>query len=253
MKFTTLSVILLLLCANPLYAFDKTGLVLYLRFDEGKGETARDASGKGNNGQLQGKVEWVDGKWGKAARISDDAANNMVVVKDDNTLDITGEMTIAMWVNIETIPDGNCSLITKSDTYMIHTSTWSGRGVEVELLLWPFDAWQTAASTPIQLNEWHHVIGVYDGEEIKMYIDGELKGRRTRAGNTAVTMNDLVIGRDSRDCCNTRRSAQIIDEVMMFNRAISEGETEDLMKANFISVAPGELLTAAWGRVKARF
>jgi hypothetical protein len=255
MKFMSLSIVLLLLCTGSLYALDKKDMVLYLPFDEGSGIKARDASGNGNDGELQGNVEWVDGQHGSAVYINDDAASNMVVVKDDNTLDITGDITIAMWINIETIgPDGSNSAITKADTYMIHTSNWGGRGIEQELLLWPFDVWQTAASTPIQLGEWRHVTGVYDGAEIKMYIDGDLMGQRARAGAIASTAVDLVIGRDSRACCNARICAQTIDEVMMFSRALSENEIKEAMKGGGgISVDPEGSLTATWGEAKATF
>ena len=46
--------------------FAVAGLVLYLSFDEGEGDTAKDRSGKGNDGQLQGNVQWVEGQHGKA-------------------------------------------------------------------------------------------------------------------------------------------------------------------------------------------
>ena len=251
MKFAILSAILILLCVGSLCALDKDGLALYLPFDEGRGVTAKDESGEGNDGELQGDIEWVDGEHGKAVYISDNAADNKVVVKDDATLDITGDMTIAVWVKIDTMPDGSCSLITKADTYMIHTSNWSGNGIEQELLLWPFDKWQTPASTPIQLGEWRHVAGVYDGSDIKMYIDGELMGERGRVGAISSTAADLVIGRDSRGCCDTRRTAQTLDEVMIFDRALSDGEVEEAMDGFGFSVNPEGSLTATWGDIKA--
>lgn len=243
---------LLLICAAPLYALDTSGLVLHLSFDEGSGTTAADASGAGNDGELVGDVTWVDGVFGKAVYISGSAAENSVVVADDDTLDITGDMTISVWVNIEAMPDNNCSLITKADIYMIHASDWSGNGIEQELLLWPFDAWQTPASTPIQLGEWRNVVGVYDGTKIKMYIDGQLMGERDRSGDTAVSDVDVVIGRDSRSCCNTRIAAQTIDEVMMFARALSDSEVAELA-GGLSPVQPHDRLSSTWGQIKASY
>lgn len=250
MRLGSLLIAALILCASPVLALDKKGMVLHLSFDEGQGKTAKDSSGEGNHGELQGNIEWIDGEHGKAIYISDDAAGNLVLVKDDATLDITGDMTIAMWINIETMPDGSCSSITKSDTYMIHTSNWSGNGIEQELLLWPFDLWQSPASTPIQLNEWRHVAAVYDGKDIKMYVDGDLMGDRPRSGATANTNSDLVIGRDSRGCCNTRRSALSLDDLVMFNRALSEKEINEAMQGVSISVDPVGSLAATWGEIK---
>lgn len=252
MKLSISMFILLLIFVTSTYAFDHNGLVVYLRFDEGSGKVAKDSSGNKNEGEFQGNVTWVAGKNGKAAKVSDDSASNMIVIQDNDSLDITDQMTIGCWVNIDTMPDSHCSLITKADTYMIHTSNWSGKGIEQELLLWPFDSWQTAASTPIQLKEWRHVLGVFDGKEIKMYIDGQIKGRRAYGQKITVTSNPLVIGRDSRACCSARRSTQTFDEVVLFNRAVSDQEVKDIMAGGGISIDPKGALAALWGQVKAR-
>ena len=37
-------------------------------FDEGSGKTAKDASGNGNDGRIEGKAEWVEGVFGPALR-----------------------------------------------------------------------------------------------------------------------------------------------------------------------------------------
>ena len=248
MRFTIFLLTLLLICASPLYAFDMKGLVLYLPLNEGTGKVAKDKSGNGNNGELQGNVEWVDAQHGKGVYISDDNANNKILVKDSDTLDITGSMTIAMWVNLEGLA-GSCSIITKADTYMIHSSDWSGAGIEQELLLWPFDAWQTEATTPIQFGEWRHVVGVYDEKEIKMYVDGALKGQRARTGEIAVTTSDVVIGRDNRGCCADRVFALTVDDVMMFNRALADGEIKEVMES-IAPVQPTAKLTTTWGQIK---
>lgn len=230
------------------YGLDKTGMVLYLPLDEGSGDTANDQSGTGNDGELQGNVEWAIGVYGKGVKINDDDAGNTILVKDSDSLDITDEMTIAIWVNMEALA-GSCSLITKADSYMIHSSDWSGNGIEQELLLWPFDSWKTEASTPIQFGEWRHVTGVYDGSTVTMYIDGELMGQRDYSGALAVTGSDLVIGRDNRGCCFDRVFALTVDEVMIFNRALSDKEVKEAM-ASLASVEPHSSLISAWGHIK---
>ncbi len=250
MKYLFFSIILLIVISSCLYAFDTKGLVLYLKLDEGSGKIAKDSSGDKNDGELQGNVEWVDGKIGKAVKASDTSGGDMIVVKDSPSLDITDQMTIGMWVMIETVPDGSCSLITKADTYMIHSSNWSGKGIEQELLLWPFDLWQSPASTPIQLNQWKHVIGTFDGKVIKMFVDGKLMGQRGYANKIAVTNNDVVIGRDSRACCNTRRSKLTFDEVVIFNRALADNEVKEVMVGGGKAVDMRDHITALWGYIK---
>lgn len=248
MKFTILLLTFLLVCVSPLYALNMSGLVLHLPLDEATGNVARDQSGNGNDGELQGNVQRVDGKYGKAVYISDDSADNKILVMDSDTLDITGPMTIAMWVSLESLV-GSCAIITKADTYMIHSSDWSGNGIEQELLLWPFDTWQTTASTPIQFGDWRHVVGIYDGAEVKMYIDGVLQGQRARTGDTAVTESDLVIGKDNRSCCGDRVFGLTVDDVMIFNRALSDDEVIEIM-AGTTPVQPLDRLATTWGEIK---
>jgi len=252
MKFTIFMAFMLLLCAGSVFAIDMKGLVMYLSFDEGSGTVAKDASGNGNNGELKGKVDWVAGKYGKAVKVDAGAAENFVSVKANATLDITDQITFGAWVNIGAMPDNHCSLITKADTYMIHMSDWSGKGIEMEPLLWPFDAWQTPASVPIPLNEWHHVIGTFDGKEIKTYIDGAIKGKRAYAGPIAVTTNDVVIGRDSRGCCAARKATMTIDDAIIFNRALSDAEVGEIMAGNITPVTPQTHATTLWGQIKSQ-
>jgi hypothetical protein len=255
MKFCFFILVIFFICAFSLttYALDRNGLVLYLSFDEGSGKIAKDGSGKKNDGELVGNVQWVDGKVKKAIKVMDDSANNLVSVKANKTLDITDQITFGAWVNVETIPDGSCALMTKADTYMFHSSNWSGKGIEQEPLLWPFDVWQTAISAPIQLNEWHHIMGVFDGKNLSNYIDGKLINSRAFANKITVTANDLIIGRDSRACCNTRRITQAIDELMIFNRALAANEVKETMAGGGISVESQGRLANLWGEIKVGF
>lgn len=250
MRLTIVLVVLFLLCAGSVYALDAKGLVVYLSFDEGTGTIAKDASANKNNGEIKGKTEWIAGKYGKAIKVSEADAGSMVVVKANKSMDLTDAISFGAWVYIEAMPDNHCSLITKADTYMIHMSDWSGKGIEMEPLLWPFDSWQTAISTPIQLKEWHHVMGIFDGKELKTYLDGVLKGKRAFASKIAVTTNDLVIGRDSRGCCNTRKGGMRIDDAVIFNRALSDAEVKEMQLGSLTSVSPRGSFATLWGEIK---
>ena len=209
------------------------GLVLYLNFDEGAGTTARDSSGAGNDGTLVGNVSWVPGQIGGAISVGDDAFENSVVVANDPSLNPDSEITLAAWARSESYPDDNNSLITKADTWMIHVSNWRGEAgsIDWEPLIWSpgFVAWQTTASALVALGEWHHFVGTYDGATTVTYIDGEEVGRFDQTGPIATSDVDVVIGRDSRSCCAERKATQIIDEAMIWNRAIGPGEVGIVM------------------------
>ncbi|HGJ65959.1 TPA: LamG domain-containing protein [bacterium] len=258
MRFFCVVLLLMLVLTSPIFsAVNTKGLVVYLPFDDGKGKTAVDASGNGNNGDFQGDASWVDGKFGKAVSVSDKAANNMVVIKANPSLDITQALTLMAWVNLGAIPDTYNGIITKAETYMLHTDEQGG--VRVDPLVWfggSYGTWPSSAAVLVPHDEWHHVAGVFNGKNIVTYLDGKPGTPFARAGEIDVTQADVVIGRDSRGCCNTRKSAQIIDEVMIWSRALNEAEVNELMKNGgkvAFAVDPNGKLTSKWGQIKSDY
>ena len=53
---------LLVFCFLKSDAAEDKNLVLYLSFDEGNGNAVKDLSGSRNDGVINGKVKWVNGK-----------------------------------------------------------------------------------------------------------------------------------------------------------------------------------------------
>lgn len=73
---------------------------------------------------------------------------------------------------------------------------------------------------------WQHVAGVYDGNTIRMYVDGVLQGQtRDLTGDIEPHSNNFIftIGRDA----TLRRFRGNIDEVRVFNRAMNAGEINE--------------------------
>src|SRR5690606_19588514 len=68
-------------------------------FEEGEGATAADGSGLDNHGALLGSPSWVERQGGLALRL--DGSSDYVTVADDPSLDLSGPMTMAMWVRPE--------------------------------------------------------------------------------------------------------------------------------------------------------
>ena len=79
---------------------DENAIVGIWLFDEGKGETAKDSSGHGHDGVLDGP-SWVDGKFGKA--LNYDATDDFVEIPHEDGLSLQA-YTIAAWVKIRPRP-----------------------------------------------------------------------------------------------------------------------------------------------------
>jgi len=256
MRFVILVIAILLIISTPLFAFNTKGLVLYYNFDEGSGKATKDASGNKNDGEIQGKVDWVAGKYGKALDFSDSDAKNQVFVKDNDSLDITDQITMSAWVNIKTFPDIYNAILSKNNTYMLHTDAQTNpKEARTDPLIWvggAYGTWPSAAVASIKLGEWHHIAGVYDGKEIRSYLDGKMAGSIAKNGEIDATTGDLVIGRDNRSGCDTRKCGQTIDEVMIWSRALSEDEIKQLMAGGqkAFAVDANDKLATKWGQIK---
>ena len=86
--------------------------------------------------------------------------------------------------------------------------------------------------------QWHHLAGVYDGNEASLYIDGQLEGTRTGVGPPPFELGPLRLG--------TVLKGQL-DEVAIFDRALTAAEVADVYDGRFNPndriVAPGQILT----------
>jgi Concanavalin A-like lectin/glucanases superfamily len=71
------------------------GLVAGYGFDAGSGTTARDASGEGNAGEIEGAA-WTRGRYGHA--LSFDGTDAVVRVPTSASLDLTRAVTLSGWI-----------------------------------------------------------------------------------------------------------------------------------------------------------
>ncbi|HID56913.1 TPA: LamG domain-containing protein [Candidatus Poribacteria bacterium] len=110
---------------------------------------------------------------------------------------------------------------------------------------------QVDGATSLNTDKWYHVALVYDGNEIRVYLNGELDGSLSASGKIEASDAELRIGRGD----PAGYFAGVIDEVAIFNVALDEetikGIMEDGLKTS-LSVSPRDRLTTRWGEVKLR-
>jgi len=64
-------------------------------FDEGSGDTTKDSSGNGDDGEING-AQWVEGKFGTALEFN--GSTDAVACPDNESLDITDAITVSAWI-----------------------------------------------------------------------------------------------------------------------------------------------------------
>ena len=105
-----------------------------------------------------------------------------------------GPFTLETWFNADSFPN-RCGLICKTES--------SEYGFFVSGGIPEFDvhldgAYAAAVNPKIKLSTdtWHHLAGVYDGSEVRLYLDGSLVSTKTASGKRTRRNIPLIIGGD---------------------------------------------------------
>ncbi|MFH0797479.1 MAG: LamG domain-containing protein [Candidatus Omnitrophota bacterium] len=205
---------------------DEKGLVGYWKFDEGEGTTARDSSGKGNDGTIYGATWTRKGQSGSALFFD---GESYVDCGKDKSLDITGEFTIEVWVKISESKEKfeACTLVKKGfyrggwqtyiqENFLAVSSDGGASGVYYRKFLsgkfYPF---------------YHIVITCEKAEtesQLKFYVDGVLGETLPVKSGLKSSESPLVIGAWASAEADYFKG--ILDEIRIYNRALSGEEVK---------------------------
>ena len=186
-----------------------------------------------NNGTVRGNATFAPGFAGQAFSL--DGVNGYIEVPDSPSLSITGPLTLEARIKINTNTVQQ-AIIEKYDVPGLNGYLLRIVGGKVEAAV--CDPTLQGAlhgvtgATTVSTGVWHHVAAVYDGTSIKVYLDGILDG--SAAANFIPTDGaaSLKIGARGDDA-NTRLNG-LIDEVRIFNRALSAAEIQT-SSSSFVS------------------
>ncbi len=201
------------------------GRVLHFSFDSNENEQCTDASGKGNNGKVQGST-WVrQGHRGGGMKF--DGVDDQILVPNNTSFDMTS-VTLAAWICPENIEKGNNMIMEKRP----HDGCWELMHYDLGRLLVRGSSSLTEGSErkTIKAGKWVHVVATISGAEGQIYLDGK-KVKTTPVTPLRATSGDVLIGAGR---CWSRSDDQftgIMDDVMIFNRAFSASEVLQLYNA----------------------
>ena len=202
------------------------GLVAQWHMDENGGTNVPDSSSNGNHGTLNvgsgdnANSKWVNSKEGLGKALEFDGGNDYVKVPDSNSLDGFSAMTIEAWVKPD-VTSGSNTILAKvksgQESYRLTICNDKFYGIIENGVHSGGGSFSISATT-----DWQHLALLYDGSTITLYVNG-IRDSTTFSYTYGVgtTATDLWIGKWY---SNTDFFNGIIDEVHIYNRALTEQE-----------------------------
>ncbi|MEK7618190.1 MAG: LamG domain-containing protein, partial [Patescibacteria group bacterium] len=205
----------------------ENGLVGYWPFNEGRGVQASDSSNSGNTGTLTGGVSWTDGKRGKA--LSFNGTTGYVSTSLQISPAQYTSLTMSAWV----YPTAQSGL---GDTFKSILNGDDGgydRGFGIRTSHGNYEvqvgdtSWNTGVA--YSTNAWDHIVVVYTASQISIYKNGTATNYGS-GGTFGASTQGLLIAEDT--ACGTCYFAGKIDDVRIYNRALSATGIQTLYKQN---------------------
>jgi hypothetical protein len=242
--------------ASECMALVDDSIVLWLKFDEGKGTIASDSSNYKNNGTIKG-AQWVDGKSGSA--LSFDGISNIVEVPNADSLQLSDQgITIACWFKT--------TETAKQDLMFIEKGAWDNgeyalsypgyANFKVRFQLYEIFGQQTAqidstSGVPaLSDDKWHHAAGVYDAvnHTFKVYVDGKMETEQGAAAHKFTPDNQSVFIGSRNNAGNWYVGA--IDDLLVAKVPFTDAQIKKHIDGTLADVAPSGKLATEWGMIK---
>jgi hypothetical protein len=196
------------------------GLVAYYKLEN----NTEDSSGNGLNGTIVGNPTYVEGPAGYDMAMEFDG-ESYVDCGNDPILDITGPISMAIWIRPGTDGSVETAPLCKADA----SAGWSwqlryGWNTDKPTIMgFQFNAtggrvW-VYVDQELAIGQWYHIAASHDGATVKCYLDG-VETDSAPMTDIAGGPSSLLIGSDGwRDDW-----IGAIDEVMIYDRALSADE-----------------------------
>ncbi len=244
--FTTLAKLALIAALSMLLlpgAFAQE--LAHLELDEGSGALALDSSGLGNDGSLQGNPAYAaDTVDGSAFALRFDGVDDSI---DLGPLDVSGSgLTLAAWFKADSYPG------TYRDPRLISKASGTAANAHVFMLSTIRSGTQTrlrarvrvggvtttlvASSGNLAIGVWQHGALSYDGETLRLYLNGVEVGSTPLTG-AVDTDPGVAVAVGSQPGSSSRWFDGLIDDVLIVERGLGQGELQVIVAGNGEPVA----------------
>lgn len=193
---------------------------------------ANDSTGI-SNGTLQNGAGFAVGKVGQGFTF--DGADDQITIPDNANQNGGTDLTIEAWINPSSLPHGGTILQKRTNGniggYVLEPTQTSGGGAPNGLQFVVMIGGVYSTLNPANVlnpNVWQHVSATYDGAFMRIYVNGAEVTNKPQTGAIDNVAAPVVIGRNA---FNSNAFQGKIDEVSVYNRALSAAEIESISNA----------------------
>jgi chitodextrinase len=202
-------------------AAQPSGLAAAYSFDAGSGAEAADASGMGNTGAISGAGWTTQGRYGNA--LSFDGVDDWVTVNDAASLDLTTGMTLEAWLFPTALSGWQTAVLKEQSGHLAYAMYANTDGGQPSGEVFTTSGSSVRGPASLPLNAWTHVAVTYDGAVLALYVSGTLVASGAASGSITTTTGALRIGGNG---VWGEYFQGLIDEVRIYNRALTAGEIQ---------------------------
>ena len=147
--------------------------------------------------------------------------NDYIEVPDNASLNPgSNDFTVEVWFKLNSVGGQSDSML----YFKKHLYEASAGGGYFTYAWQPHWAWDGGASFPINVGEWYHAVIVYDHINQYVYKNGQLVYSRAQTGDMGTNTDVLTMGARNMSGVMSGFFPGLIDELRIYNRALSAEE-----------------------------
>lgn len=210
----------------------KSSLVAYWNFDlcQGVGKPLLpDELGNLVQGTSIRGVTCANGRFGYSGYF--DGVDDLIQIPSQSRFNFTNQITVAAWVKPLRI-SGLQTIVNKwyeKDSYILLVED----GKFVFTVAFPGGRWGTPVkvSAVATTGVWTHVVGVFNGQNLLIYINGQLADSVATSGTLQASERPIAIGNHP----SWNAFQGFIDEVRLYNSALNHQQISELLDLQSVS------------------
>jgi glycerophosphoryl diester phosphodiesterase len=203
--------------------------IAYYSLDDVKSDSViTDYTTNANNGTLRNGAFLSEGLLGNSLQF--DGVNDYVIIPSSTSLDIGGsEVSVSLWTKLFYLPaelPGSFGPLFDSDAdqYVIYADK-GNKELRFKVTTSASAERPGIPETDLVTGQWIHIVGVYDGANAKVYLNGVLKDTHPLTG-TVKTGQISFLGRSGNTNASYFKGS--MDNIHVFNKALTQQQILEL-------------------------